>query len=619
MSTKTFLFLKKFAIPMTLFLGISFLYLNNLSHSIYGYDSGDFASAISVRGIPHAPGYPLYTMLGILSNYIPLSFSVAWKIGLISVFSSSIATALVYFIALDLTKNKLLGVLSSLMVAFLYPFWLYAEVAEVMALNNLFSVLLIFITIRFLIYKKDIYLFLLFFFAGLSLTHNQVIILLFPPILIGLALNFKKILKISVILKCILFFAAGLLPYLYLPIAASFKPLINTNNPVNLENFLHLVLRKDYGWGVGSPTKFEMNSLLFYFDVIRSEVNFIIIATSIIGALYLFYKKLYSVLLFLALVFIFTGPFFFIYARVALIGYFDIGKLERFVQTSTIIVVIFSSLGIYFITTLITSILSKKIKSFGDPRSKILTYIFLFIFFVLPFNAFFSNFYATNLSKITIGDRLAEDILISMPRDSIAIIYDDAAAYSVNYLQFSKGIRTDVYAPTDYSDLNSFVQKDKILKERVNFLLKKYKNIDTVSLLLLTLYPQREKIPIFYVYLPLEDVKLYHENIDYIPYGLLLKLAVKEDLELTKEEFIKKQEDLFKEMQFDYLKKNEDIINTNYNFIHIRSLYARAYLNTAIYLRNHYKDEKSAESFLKKAINLDHFSTTTFSLDDFTK
>jgi len=47
-------------------LGALTLYLNTVCPTVYWYDSAEFASAAAVLGIPHPPGYPIYTLLGYL-------------------------------------------------------------------------------------------------------------------------------------------------------------------------------------------------------------------------------------------------------------------------------------------------------------------------------------------------------------------------------------------------------------------------------------------------------------------------------------------------------------------------------------------------------------------------
>src|SRR3989344_5643683 len=85
-------------VPIFLFVFTFLVYLHHLSPSVYGGDVGDFLTAILLKGVAHPSGYPLFTLLGILFNGLPFGQTPAWKVGLISVISSSAAVVLVYFI-----------------------------------------------------------------------------------------------------------------------------------------------------------------------------------------------------------------------------------------------------------------------------------------------------------------------------------------------------------------------------------------------------------------------------------------------------------------------------------------------------------------------------------------
>jgi len=162
--------------------------------SIYGGDSGDLVTAAWAWGIPHPPGYPLYTLIAsFLVHFLPF-YTPAWRVGLISSFCSAATLAIFYLWLKKIIAGKTgrtgaarcapaFALLGTLTLGFLYPFWLYSELAEVFALNNLFAVLLV-------------YLFFnpgqawkpqdrpgpkaFFFILGLSLAHHHTIVLLFP-------------------------------------------------------------------------------------------------------------------------------------------------------------------------------------------------------------------------------------------------------------------------------------------------------------------------------------------------------------------------------------------------------------------------------------------------------
>ena len=113
-------------------------------------------------------------------------------IGLISAFSGAFGILFFYLLSFSFTKNKLISLISSSILGFSYYYWFYSEVAEVFALNNLFAIALILVSVRYSITKNKRYLFLLSFLMGLSLTNHQTILLLFPSILI---LTFTNLIK----------------------------------------------------------------------------------------------------------------------------------------------------------------------------------------------------------------------------------------------------------------------------------------------------------------------------------------------------------------------------------------------------------------------------------------
>ena len=60
------------------------LYTGTMARSIAVGDAGELALAASVVGIPHPPGYPLYTLLARLAFVVPLE-PVALRFNLLSV------------------------------------------------------------------------------------------------------------------------------------------------------------------------------------------------------------------------------------------------------------------------------------------------------------------------------------------------------------------------------------------------------------------------------------------------------------------------------------------------------------------------------------------------------
>lgn len=213
-------------------------------------DSGELITVAYTLGVAHPPGYPLYTLLGKLFTFLPMG-SVAFQMNLLSALLNATALALLSLAVFQCTRSFWASLLASLALAFSPIFWLYSLVAEVFALNNFFSAL--FLLMMACLWKgsaqKEMKIFLLLpLVMGLAAAHHHTILFFFPGIalLYLLALARRRI-SLRLLPFCGGLFLLGLLPYLYLPLAASLSPPLNWDDPVTFERFFHLLVRKDYG------------------------------------------------------------------------------------------------------------------------------------------------------------------------------------------------------------------------------------------------------------------------------------------------------------------------------------------------------------------------------------
>src|SRR5581483_1437856 len=73
-------------------------YLATLAPTVTGEDSGELVPAAWTLGIPHPPGYPLWTVIAHLFTYVPIG-DAAFRVNLCSAVLGSAACALLVFIA----------------------------------------------------------------------------------------------------------------------------------------------------------------------------------------------------------------------------------------------------------------------------------------------------------------------------------------------------------------------------------------------------------------------------------------------------------------------------------------------------------------------------------------
>lgn len=433
---------------LLLLIFIGFIYTSLQTTSIYGGDAGDLVTAAFLKGVPHPPGYPLYTAIGhFLTKIIP--GTAAYSVSFLSTIPSIFTVLLIYLISKRLTKNSPVSVISSLTLAFSYLFWLYSETPEVFSLHIFFIALIIYILI--VIYQKPSakLLYLLSLAVGLSLSHHHTIVFLFPSIIYWFFLIRKKIKPIIVPRKIIImgiFFLVGLLPYSYLPIAASANPPLNWDDPVNLTNFIRLVTRADYGsftaGGYVLNTPFaRIYQFKAYFRFLVTEFTLVGFLIAIVGCIYQFIKRrLYWKLLFTS--FIMLGPFFLFYAAFPLAVDFGLATYERFLLPSYLFIAIWMGEGVLALSLAFNKIFNRFLGKTSVLPIAILTQM---VFLIFPISFFIAHYPKIKSLK---NDRTAEntgyDILNTVPQNSIIILAGDTSLFNTQYEYYTQKVRPDV-------------------------------------------------------------------------------------------------------------------------------------------------------------------------------
>ncbi len=122
------------------------IYTITMTPTVPFWDSGEYIATSYILGVPHAPGTPLYVLIGRMFTLIPIG-TIAQRVNWFSALSSAIAVLFTYLITVRLSikvfppenvpSRKQLayvaGVVGALMVAFGTTFWDNAIEAEVYA------------------------------------------------------------------------------------------------------------------------------------------------------------------------------------------------------------------------------------------------------------------------------------------------------------------------------------------------------------------------------------------------------------------------------------------------------------------------------------------------------
>ncbi|MEQ8764555.1 MAG: DUF2723 domain-containing protein [Planctomycetota bacterium] len=234
-------------------------------------DSGELIAVSHRLGVAHPPGYPLYTILAKgFASLTPVG-SIAFRLNLLSALTNALAVALLCHAIGRWTGSVAAGLVSGGLLATSLPFWKYAIVAEVFALNNLMAALLIWAFLRMLRAMKgdEIHpgraiqrcLLGMALLTGLTWAHHHTLIIIAGPVLgwsVLLAISpfVRELVGLSrdaalrppaLLLQVTVCLLAGLLPLLYLPWAASREGWPLWGDPTTLRGFLWILARGDYG------------------------------------------------------------------------------------------------------------------------------------------------------------------------------------------------------------------------------------------------------------------------------------------------------------------------------------------------------------------------------------
>lgn len=425
-----------------LFLLFASFYIFLQTKSIYGGDSGDLVTAAFLGGIPHPPGYPFYSFLtSFTSRFLPLA-TPAWRVGLLSSVPAALSVAFFYlFLKRFLVKKRLSALLATLILAFVYPFWLSAEIAEVFSLNSLFVVLLF-----YLCWQKRFFWF--FTILGLALAHHHLIVLIFPSLIFWFWQNKKKTLKLIQHrkFKIVFLFCLGLSFYLYPLLACRRNQIVCWDNPINLRNLLVLISRADYGSfkvgaNMGNTPLFRAYSLLAFGKLFLVDFSWVGVGFFVLGLWHLWQKN--KKLFYFLGINLFTCLFFIFYASFLLTNDFMMATFERFLLLPYIFSCMLMAVGIDFILIQLPFWL-KKIQLSLASRQLALVGVKM-ILFILPLSLLVANFRKIYpLKNDFSAEQLIKNFIDPLPENSILVMSSDTTFFNALYLRYVLGYRKDV-------------------------------------------------------------------------------------------------------------------------------------------------------------------------------
>src|ERR1041385_4075226 len=89
------------------------LYFLTAARDIVVGDSPEFVITAATLGVPHSPGYPLFTMLGHLFSLLPVG-PLPFRVNLFSVVCDAVAVGVVFLTAFRLSRSRLAAAMAAL-------------------------------------------------------------------------------------------------------------------------------------------------------------------------------------------------------------------------------------------------------------------------------------------------------------------------------------------------------------------------------------------------------------------------------------------------------------------------------------------------------------------------
>jgi hypothetical protein len=277
------------------------LYCVTLAPTVTFEDSGELISAAFSLGVPHEPGYPLWTMIAHVFTWLPFG-NVALRCNLMSAVFTAVAAALVAWATMlivdecrggtasrrrdparsgtgsagrngpgdrrrplaspwwpaasgtDALLPCAAGLAAGVLAATATTTWSQAIITEVYGLNAALVGLLLVLTLawgRAATPRLRGRLFLaVCLVMGLGLTAHDTFIVFLPVLaLYGLVIDRRLRPSWRRLAAGVGMYWLGLAPYLYLPLAAARSPVMDWGDPRSWTNFWRVVTRRQYVTG----------------------------------------------------------------------------------------------------------------------------------------------------------------------------------------------------------------------------------------------------------------------------------------------------------------------------------------------------------------------------------
>jgi hypothetical protein len=596
---------KDTCIGLAIALGTFIVYLLTLSPSMSGEeDQPELAAAAYVLGNSHPTGYPLFLLLGRVFSLLPLGdLRVIVKLNLMTALFCAAAVFVFYHLLLQLLRPNALGLKSgaagpvdatvrtaaaaaALTFAFSKTYWTNALNLEVYGLHLLFLSVVVTLFVRSMRAEIDHgpgapRVWMLFVYVlGLSFAHHMMTVLLAPAFLwLYFSVHGFRAAAWLKMARGIPLFLLGLSAYLYLPIRAAVKPVLNWGDPASAHNFWLHFSGHQYKAMMFASLDLPFQKLTLFIERFPGVFGYAPLLVAALGLVTLLLRErrlfLFSTLLFLgcllyAINYDFDDPNFYLnlqFATAVWVGAGLVAALRWF------------------------SLRGRKGVTSRTPQIAIIAA------FLVPAFPLAVHYRDLDESGNYAHEDFARNVLGPLEHGGVIVTNQSQYLSSVAlYLQWVEGYRPDLVVLQESS--TGFHSYHVQLRSRYPAFVAQYLQkaeaggsgaldsaefVDRYFRTIWTLVDLRDRIPLYFA--PDIDIGRYFPNIPTFPKGLVLKAYQHTPPPLTPPQTFHYRP---------FPKENENVTN-------IRTYYATAYVNQALIYGN-FNDTAAVLDMLTKAL-----------------
>ena len=213
--------------PLSILAIAAGLYLATAARDVLIGDTAEFLAAALSGGVPHPSGYPLLVLLGRVFAWLPVG-DLPFRANLVGVASSAGTASLVFLTSRRLGASPLAAAVGALVLVGHPLFWEWSLSLEAFPLNNVLAASVVYFLVRWHAESDHVGPLLLAALCGaLGVANHLTIVCLVPAAALMLWRHRHTLLsRPGWVVALIAVSVVGLLPYAYLPWAASHDPVL---------------------------------------------------------------------------------------------------------------------------------------------------------------------------------------------------------------------------------------------------------------------------------------------------------------------------------------------------------------------------------------------------------